>query len=256
MKIIIKNADFEVYGITDISGLLTEVQNKFGGITDITPVEKFFRALGADDSNPIWSKIKRLYMPCLGMPTDGANALYDIIGKNNFPGSNFKIEAKRGVTPTTQGGSIGWDNLPAGISNSNLSFFFIITQRTDLSIGSSAAEVINMGGIQVQWEKNIFRMSNNSIETSVAQSGGFTSPQPGVVSSPENGYRSTIGSADYVKTTAIQPSTTKFSLSGTRTYADTAVLAICDGLTSTEMSTVLDALNNLISDYGIVSANI
>ena len=240
--------------------LLAEVQNKFGGITDITPVENFFRALGADDSNPIWSKIKRLYMPCLGIPTDGANALYDIIGKNNFPGSDFKIEAKRGVTPTTQGGSIGLDNLPGDINDSNLSFFFVITQRTDISIGSSAAEVLNIGNIQVIWEKsvgyNLFRLSNNGIETSIDQRGGFTSPQPGVVSSPENGYRSTIGSADYVNTTAIQPSTTKFSLSGTRTYADTAVLAICDGLTSTEISTVLDALNNLISDYGIVSANI
>lgn len=255
MRAIIKNTNFSVYGIKDISELLAEVQSKFGGISDITPVENFFRALGADGSNPIWSKIKRLYMPCLGIPTDGENALYDIIGKNNFPGSNFKIEAKRGVTPTVTAGSIGLANLPTGINNSNLSFFFIITQRTDISIGTSAAEVIYMGGIQVQWEKNIFRMSNNSIETSITQSGGFTSPQPAVVSIPENGMRSTIGSADIVNTTAIEISNTNFSLSGTRTWADTAVLAICDGLMPSEISTVLDALNALITDYGIVSAN-
>lgn len=261
MRVIIKNADFEVYGIADISGLLAEVQNKFGGITDITPVKNFFCALGADGTNPIWSKIKRLYMPCLGIPADGANALYDIIGKNNFPGSNFKIEAKRGVSPTTQdGGSIGLDNLPSGIGNSNLSFFFIVTQRTDLSISSSAGEVLNLGGIKVDWEKELggnyrFRLSNNSVGDSVVQSGDFTSPQPGVVSIPENGSRTMIASANIVNTTTVETSTTTFSLSGIRTWAETAVLAICDGLTSSEISTVLDALNNLISDYGIVSAN-
>lgn len=255
MRTIIKNTNFSVYGIKDMTELLAEVQSKFGGISDITPVENFFRALGADDSNSIWSKIKRLYMPCLGIPTDGANALYDIIGKNNFPGSNFKIEAKRGVTPITQGSSIGLDNLPSDINNSNLSFFFITTQRTDVSIGTSAAEVLYLGGIQVHWERNIFRLANNSIEASIAQSGGFTSPQPGVVSIPENDRRSIIGSADIINTTAVATTTTNFSLSGTRTYADTAVLAICEGLTSNEISTVLNALNDLISDYGIISAN-
>lgn len=256
MRIIIKNADFEVYGVADISGLLTEVQNKFGGITDITPVEDFFRALGADGSNEFWSKIKALYMPCLGIPTDGANALYDIIGKSNYPGNNFTVESKRGVGPTTLGSNIGSASLPDGLDNSNLSYFLIVTQSSRQTLGSSSACLTSVGGLNNVWMNENLNVSDGNLTKAVTITGGFTTPQPLIVTSPVNSQRTVIASANVAGQTGVEKKSNTFYLSGIDAWADTALLAICDGITADDIQTIMPALQNFIRDYGIVSINI
>ena len=102
----------------DMDKLLARVSNNYGGIVGKEDVvETFFRSLGADGSNGIWAKIKYLYMPCLAIPSDGAKALYNIISETNYPGSNYTVEAKRGVGPTTMGGSIGPDTMSTTVSD-------------------------------------------------------------------------------------------------------------------------------------------
>ena len=255
MRVIIKNTNFSVYGIKDITELLAEVQSKFGGISDITPVENFFRALGADDSNPIWSKIKALYMPCLGIPTDGANALYDIIGKSNYPGNNFTIESKRGVGPTILGSNIGSAPLPGGLDNSNLSYFLIVTQSSRQTIGSSSADFANVGGIGNVWRSTYINVSDGTLSKAATITGGFTTPQPLIVTSRVNSQRTVIASANVAEQTGVEKSSNIFYLSGYDSYADTALLAICDGITADDIQTIMPALQNFIRDYGIVSAN-
>lgn len=256
MRVIIKNADFEVYGVADISGLLAEVQNKFGGITDITPVENFFRALGADRSNVLWSKIKALYMPCLGIPTDGANALYDIIGKSNYPGNKFTVEPKRGVGPTTLGSNIGSASLPDGLDNSNLSYFLIVTQSSRQTIDSSSGDFALVGGIYNLWQVGNLAIGDKVNTKIVACTGGFTTPQPLVVTSPVNSKRTVIASANVAVQTGVEKKSNTFYLSGTESSVDTALLAICDGITADDIQTIMPALQNFIREYGVVSANI
>ena len=254
MRVIIKNADFQVYGLGDISGLLSEVSSKFGGISDITPVETFFRALGADGSNEIWPKIKCLYMPCLGVPTDGANALYDIIGKENYPGSNYTIEAKRGVSPTTLGQSIGESSIPSGIDDSNMSFFGVITQSSRQTLGSSSGEAMRVGGIIINWQSVSFVLTDETNPLLMIPSGGFLNPIPFVLTSPENGMRTLIGKQGQ-NTAEISKTINYFNLSGRTSWADSSILAICSGLTAEDANVVLTALNSFITDYGVVSAN-
>ena len=256
MRVIIKNADFEVYGVVDISGLLAEVQNKFGGITDITPVENFFRALGADVSNGFWSKIKALYMPCLGIPTDGANALYDIIGKSNYPGNNFTVEPKRGVGPTTLGSNIGSASLPDGLDNSNLSYFLIVTQSSRQTIDSTSSGFTQIGGIGNAWQNGYFNVSDGVNQRAVRLTGGFTTPQPLIMTSPVNSQRTVIASANVAGQTGVEKKSNTFYLSGIESWADTALLAICDGITADDIQTIMPALQNFIREYGVVSANI
>lgn len=256
MRVIIKNANFEVYGVADISGLLAEVQNKFGGITDITPVENFFRALGADGSNGLWSKIKALYMPCLGIPTDGANALYDIIGKSNYPGNNFTVEPKRGVGPTTLGSYIGSASLPDGLDNSNLSYFLIVTQSSRQTLGSSSGDFTTVGGIDNNWRGANLVISDRVNTKVVVCTGGFTTPQPLIVTSPVNSQRTVIASANVAVQTGVEKKSNTFYLSGLESWADTALLAICDGITADDIQTIMPALQNFIREYGVVSANI
>lgn len=255
MRVIIKNTNFSVYGIKDISELLTEVQSKFGGISDITPVENFFRALGADDSNPIWSKIKALYMPCLGIPTDGANALYDIIGKSNYPGTNFTVESKRGVGPSTLGSNIGSASLPDGLDNSNLSYFLIVTQSSRQTLASSSGCFTSIGDIYNVWANGRFSVSDGDETKNVTFTGGFVTPQPLIVTSPINSQRTAIASENVAVQTGVEKKSDNFYLSGIDAWADTALLAICDGITADDIQTIMPALQNFIRDYGVVSAN-
>lgn len=255
MRIIIKNADFSVYGLADIGDLMSEVTDKFGGITDAAPVEAFFRSLGADGSNNIWGKIKALYMPCLGVPADGADALYDIIGKQNYPGSSYTIESKRGVGPTTLGSSIGaLMEPPELVDDDSLSGFFIVTQSSRQTLGSSSSNFISAGGINVVWNKGALSFNDGSVIVGLPVADNFNSPQFGVFSKRTDGVR-TIIAKDTSKTSAVAKVSNTYCLSGPSSWADTAVYAICENLTSDEAAIVAAALDTFITDFGVVSAN-
>lgn len=254
MRIIIKNADFSVYGLADIGDLMSEVTAKFGGITDTAPVDAFFRSLGADGSNNIWGKIKALYMPCLGVPADGADALYDIIGKQNYPGSSYTIESKRGVGPTTLGSSIGALTEPPELVDNSLSGFFIVTQSSRQTLGSSSSNFISFGGISVVWNIGALTFSDGSVTDSIQVADNFNSPQFGVFSKKTDGVR-TIIAKDISKTIAVAKVSNTYYLSGPSSWADTAVYAICENLTSDDAAIVASALDTFITDFGVVSQN-
>ena len=254
MRIIIKNADFSVYGLADIGDLMSEVTAKFGGITDSAPVEAFFRSLGADGSNNIWGKIKALYMPCLGVPADGADALYDIIGKQNYPGSSYTVESKRGVGPTTMGSNIGALTVPPELVDDSLSGFFIVTQSARQTLGSSSSNLIAIGGISVVWNKGALAFNDGSVTVGLPVADNFNSPQFGVLSKKTNGVR-TIMAKDTSKTSAVAKVSNTYCLSGPSSWADTAVYAICENLTSDDAAIVASALDTFITDFGVVSAN-
>lgn len=259
MRIIIKNADFSVYGLADIGDLMSEVTAKFGGITDPAPVEAFFRSLGADGSNSIWSKINHLYMPCLGVPADGADALYDVIGKQNFPGSDYTVEAKRGVGPTILGGTIGEDDLPSGMDNSNMSYFCVLAQSARQTLSSSSGRAVSCGGIYVLWEKasnvTFATVYDGTKGASIYDPGAsFNSPQIVIVTAPSNGTRTIMG-ADNVNTTAAEKNSDTFHLSGWGSWVDTAIFAVCTGLTAEDAAIISEALSTFIADFGVVSAN-
>lgn len=259
MRIIIKNADFSIYGLADIGDLMSEVTAKFGGITDTAPVEAFFRSLGADGSNSIWSKINHLYMPCMGVPADGADALYDVIGKQNFAGSNYTVEAKRGVGPTTLGGTIGTGDLPSGMDNSNMSYFCVIAQSARQTLSSSSGAATACGGIYVNWQKatnyTLAEVSDGTTSASIFDTGAsFNSPQIVIVTAPSNGTRTIMG-ADYVNTAESEKQSNTFHISGWNSWTDTAIFAVCTGLTAEDAAIISAALSTFITDFGVVSAN-
>ena len=115
---------------------------------------------------------------------------------------------------------------------------------------------MNVGGINVNWLKEkISFVIDGSYYVQADTNGGFLTPQPFAVSAPVNGDRTFICSAGLPVVSSLDINTQNYCLSGPRSYAASAVLAICDGLTAEETSIVLSALQDFISEYGIVSAN-
>lgn len=256
MRVVIKNADFHVYGLKDISELLSEVQAKFGGIgSDINVVESLFRSLGADGSNDIWPKIKNLYLPVLGLSTDGDNALYDVIEKTNYPGSNYVIEEKRGVSPRTLGGTIGSKATNANITTSGASFFFICTQSSRQTLGSSSAQMCAFYGMDIIWEKTQLKVNGGNTTTlSIPNRAAFSAPGYIVVSAEENGTRHCAARGETLNGTLSVKVATDI-LSGYGSWAATSLLACCEGLTSAECGVIATALDTFITDFGILCVN-
>ena len=256
MRVIIKNADFQISGMKDISKLLNEVQTNFGGVGDnIGIVENLFRALGAGGNNGIWAKIKNLYMPVLSIPSDGINALYDIIAKTDYPGSNYTIETKRGVSPTTLGGTIGSKVSSAEITTSGASFFCVVTQSSRQTLGSSSGVFSQAYGITINWEKNDFRVSGaSSTSLTVSHSDQFTKPCYLAVSADTNGVRHCVTRGGYLDG-ALTAGSAYDMLSGSSSWASTAVFACCEGLTPGECDIIASALDTFITDFGVLCVN-
>ena len=265
MRIIIKNANFSVYGISDISGLMNTLMSKFHGITSSNKasVEAFLRALGVDGSNNIWSKIKHLYMPCLGIPDDGDNALYDIIGGSNFPKTDYAttatIEAKRGVVPTSRGSTIGTVAL-SGITAANQSFFASFTRYSLQSIGQSSGVQVQLGsnstGLGAKWENTVMTsayMGDSSVKIEVSKDTGFSTPNWIVLSCRENGSRKMICADNNTTSSTLESSLTVAPAVAhlAKGYVCTSIFGICDGLTASEASTVSSAISTFITAFGI-----
>ncbi len=256
MRVIIKNADFQISGMKDISKLLNEVQTNFGGVGDnIGIVENLFRALGAGGNNGIWAKIKNLYMPVLSIPSDGINALYDIIAKTDYPGSNYTIETKRGVSPTTLGGTIGSKASSAEITTSGASFFCVGTQSSRQTLTGASGALCQVHGIAFSWQKNNFRVSGaSSTFLTVPNSDQFTKPCYMAVSADTNGVRHCVTSGGYIDG-ALTAGSADDVLSGISSWAATAILACCEGLTPGECDIIANALDTFITDFGVLCVN-
>lgn len=259
MRIVLKNAKFNVYGLADISELLSEVSSNYGGITDIAPVETLFRSLGADGSNNIWGKINRLYMPVLGVPGDGIKALYDIITKKNFPGTGYTIEAKRGVSPTSLGDSIGSLKLTDTILQENQSVFTIFTQSARQSLGNSSGVLSSFRGATISWQKAAIKIiGHNSTSKDLTNSTAFTRANYAVISKDEDGSRTFFAHEEQsagALSVNMASSNEYLYLSGTSAWAATSLFALCDGLTSAEAAIVAAALDKFITDFGILCVN-
>lgn len=257
MRIVLKNAKFNTYGLADISDLLEEVSSNYGGISDMTPVETLFRALGADGSNQIWGKIKNLYMPVLAVPGDGIKSMYDIITKDNYPAQNYTVETGRGIAPTTLGNTIGSMSCDTSITNDNISLFTIFTQSSRQTLGSSSSVIINNHGITITWLKATISITGDDYsgddKMSLTNSTQFTRANYVALSRSENGARTAVsyGTQDSHQ---MEPASgnTNITIGG---WAATSLLAICDGLTSEEAVIVGTALNNFITGFGIPCVN-
>lgn len=273
MRVIIKNADFSVYGIADMSGLMSTLMTKFGGITseNKSVVEDFLRALGADGSNNIWSKIKHLYIPCLGITSDGDDALYDIISGNNFHKNGAvatsKIYDKRGVGVTTygteKGQTIGTESV-SGITADNQSYFASFTRyphQTSSVLSSSSGTQVVLGtinpatGIAGKWEVANMTcpyMGDSTKNIQVANPSGFSSPNWIVLSCRENGSRTMYTADGHTTSSALEsyasaPGVAHISAG----YVITSIFGVCAGLTASEAEAVSSAISTFVTAYGI-----
>lgn len=256
MRVILKNTTFNVYGLSDISGMLSKISDNYGGIgDDIAKVETFLRALGADGSNDIWTKIKALHMPCLAAATDGSKAVYDIISDTIPTGpANYTIEEKRGIGPTTMGGTTG--NIVASISNALISGFTVATKSARQSLSSSAAAVSTLGYYRFMWDKTAAKVTVNSNPfASVSSQSEFTVPKSMALSCKENGYR-TLATSDGVTNPTSDSDTadlTRYVIAGDSCWCDIAIMGVCEGLTAEEAPIVAAALDAFAASFGVLS---
>lgn len=238
----------------EMDQLLARVSNNYGGIVGKEDVvETFFRSLGADGTNDIWGKIKALYMPCLAIPSDGAKALYNIITEINYPGSSYTVEAKRGIGPTTMGGSIG-ANFISTILDENMSGFCVVTQSARQTLSNSSGAMIGIYGTYITWKRTEITVSDGTSSASVPNNDAFTKPNFIVLSKKENGLR-TLSGRDGNTTTDVTKQNNDLYLSGPAAWADTSIYALCDGLTADESAIVSAAIETFITDFGIECAN-
>lgn len=263
MRIIIKNADFSVYGIADISGLMSTLRSKFGGITNSNQqvVEDFLRALGADGSNGIWAKLKHLYMPCLALTTD-SHALYDIITGVDYPMNNAAyaavIEEKRGVRPATLGNTTGIGSMSVasdGLTAANMSMFTAFCQSTTKAIGTSSGMISILGSVCTKWENtgvNATYIDNSDVKINVANTTLFSTPNWAVLSCRENSARTLYtkngnDTAGTLESYLSSPDTAYMA----RGWCCTSIFGICNGLTSSEASAVSSAISTFLTAFGI-----
>lgn len=255
MRIILKNANFEVYGLNSISELMNDIATNFGGISDLSPIEHFVKSLGADGSNGIWGKIKGLYMPVLATSTDAEKVFYDIIGKGILKviEGSYVIEEKRGVSPNPIGISLAQGmEIPAGISNDGVSMFGLVTKSPRLNLQNSAGQLHELLGMRFKWENSagnsIWDASNDFIQ--VANETAFTIPAKFVLTSVENGTR-TFLSNGLSASGSLLPEGSIFSF-GRSVYCDISIFGICEGLTSSEASVIENAIDTFVTEFGVL----
>lgn len=265
MRIIIKNANFSVYGLTDISGLVSTLVSNYGGLTNANKasVETFLRALGADGSNSIWPKIRHLYMPCLAVSTDAdANSLYDIITGGSYPKSNpsttVVIEDKKGVEPAVMAGGgegIGYYSLTEdALTDNTMSFFVSYTRALGHDLQNSSGIQTQLGSIVFKWENTVMNIAviGGSNNCTIEKPEGFATPNWVVMTAKDNGSR-TVVSADGETTTSILTSdnTTYFNLANG--YCCTSICGVCAGLTAAEARIISAAIGEFVSGFGILN---
>jgi len=264
MRIIIKNADFSVYGLVDISGLMSTIVSNYGGLTDANkaPVEAFLRSLGADGSNGIWPKIKHLYMPCLAVSTDAdSNSLYDIITEGTYPKSypstTVVIEDKKGVEPASMAGGtegIGYSSLTDGLTDSSMSLFASFTLALGHPLQSSSGAQVQLGEIVFKWEASVMSCAVIGGSTaSIPKATGFDTPNWIVMSAKDNGSRVIVCDDDELTTSVLTSTnnTTYFNLA--KGYCCTSICGVCDGLTAAEARIVSSAIRTFTTDFGILN---
>ena len=255
MRIIVKNAKFQVYGLDDVSAILNRISDNYGGATSIDAVRALLVALGADGSNDIWGKIKALYLPVLSVPTDGANALYDVISEDGYPGENYTIETKRGIRPTTLGTNIGRDaTYPAGMTSAGISLFAVATLSSAQSLSGSSGVFTAVGDLKLTWRLSTIDVDSgrDSSQVQIANATGFTKPVPVAVSCIENGERTVVAPGGTNHNTLAASTLLDLYLSGSNAWCATAILGVCEGLTATEASAVVSALSTFITDFGVL----
>lgn len=263
MRIIIKNADFSVYGIADISGMMSTLIANYGGLTESNkaPVEAFLRALGADGSNNIWSKIKHLYMPCLAASTDAdANSLYDIITRGTYPKTSASttvvIENKKGVEPASMASStegIGYYSLTDGLTDTSMSIFASFTKALGHNLQSSSGVQVQLGEIAFKWESTVMSCAVIGGSTaSISKASGFSTPNWIVMSAKDNGNRVIVCDDGEATTSVLTSSnTTYFNLA--KGYCCTSICGVCAGLTAAESRIISSAIRTFTTDFGILN---
>lgn len=251
MRIIVKNADFNVYGLNDITGLMEEITTNYGGISDTAPIEHFVKALGADGSNAIWGKIKALYMPVLSASTDGLNAFYDIIGKEKLNVTNaYTIEASRGVGPTNFGSSSG-EFTKGGMTQDGASMFGLVTKSPRQSISSNAGILSILYNMKFNWSVSTVSVQDGTNTATINHTDGFTKPVAYALTAKESGGR-TLFSKGQTKTNASLSATPDSFYVYAGSYCDISIFGMCEGLTSEEAAIIEAAIDTFVTEFGVL----
>ena len=244
-----------------VQTIVNKIKAKLSGVGNKeTAVYNLLDALGASTPNSgIWSKIKALYIPCLAIPSDGGNVFYDIISDSVITESNsYQIEAKRGVMSTTVNNPLSDVSL-SGISADNTSMFAIVTQRTDTTLGTSASMCIRANHLVLTWKKNGSSVGdatdpNERNITTGAITEFASEPETFVVSAMDGDSRSLITN-EGVATGIIEFTTFNSYCLCFRSYAATSLFGLTDGLTTSEATTVSNAIKAFVTAYGIECVN-
>lgn len=272
MRVIIKNADFSVYGISDMSPLMNKLVDNYGGLTSSnkSSVEAFLRALGADGGNGIWNKIKYLYMPCLAASTDTASAaLLDIkTALDTTPSSYPCINPDSGITPvfenkrgvrqstlSTANAGIGQLTTSYTMSDSTMSLFAGFTKSyTQNLTGGSGAQVF-LANIIFKWEADgMFCGLDNNNYIKISETGALNNPDWIVMSAKSSGSRLVVSRGGEGTTSAVTASSshlTYFNMA--RGWCCTSFAAVCEGLTYDEARSISTAIGTFVTDFGILN---
>lgn len=245
-----------------VQDVVDKIKAKMSGVGNKeTAVYNLINALGASTpTSGIWSRIKALYIPCLAITTDANNVFYDIIAdtvQTDGATDSYKIEAKRGVMPTTAGDALGQVSL-SGITADNTSMFAIVTQRTDTTLSSSASFVAIGNGVRLMWKANGSCVCLNANDSNKIITGAIadfaSSPETFVLSAVSGGSRTFITNEGTETGNVEFTASEKYQLAGA-SYAATSLFALADGLTASEAETISTALQTFITAYGIECSN-
>lgn len=241
-----------------VSPWIEKLQAKFSGFSSReAPVRKLLATLGAGNNSTLWQKIKHLHLPVLALSSDGNNVGYDLITDTVRTIDSYTIYENRGVCPPTGGGNTGALSV-SGISAANISFFGIVTYRSDtLSIDSSAAECVYDQGYRINFNKQSIGFINASAEFGNIAFSDLDAEVPiaFAMSANTDGERTICKdstSRSFSETASDDGSS--YILSGQRSHAATSVFAICDGLTPAEALTASTALATFAAEFGILGS--
>lgn len=271
MRVIIKNADFSVYGISDMSPLMNKLVDNYGGLTSSnkSSVEAFLRALGADGGNGIWNKIKYLYMPCLAASTDTASAaLLDIkTALDTTPSSYPCINPDSGITPvfenkrgvrqstlSTANAGIGQLTTSYTMSDSTMSLFAGFTKSYTKNLTGGSGAQIYLANIIFKWESDgMFCGLDNNNCIKISETGALNNPDWIVMSAKSSGSRLVVSRGGEGTTSAVTASDHFTYFNMARGWCCTSFAAVCEGLTYDEARSISTAIGTFVTDFGILN---
>lgn len=255
MKLVFKNATFDIYGIPNISEFMSTIRTAYNvsDPAELLALENLFIALEVYKNDGIFSKLKFLLMPCVaasGTNTDGS--CYDIVSKQNLWSTTSVsdvVEHKRGVRPVTFPTFAKVISLST-LNIDNLSAFGIMALSEVQAVSSSAGSFLSETEIgDLNWDST----NPNIVGKRITYTNSIANPISWTMSKVENGIRQRTVNSDAVDTQEVEASETTISSVKimSRVWSCLGILAIADGLTIAECNIIKPALIKFISEFGV-----